>query len=344
MSGPTARGCGCIDIHTHVVPEHFPAYAGRHADVRWPSTVPAQACHRHVMMSGEVYRTVSDSCWDVHKRVTEMTAQHVDRQVLSPMPELLAYWLDAEDGAALARFLNEAIARMVAAAPGRFVGLGAVPLQDLDAAIRELEFLRGELGLAGVEVGTNVNGVVLGDARLEPFFEAAEQLGAAVFVHPLRPVGRERLVGPKGLEQLLAFPGETGLCAASLLTSGLLLRHPRLRIAFSHGAGTLATLLPRLQHGWEVNDALREVMSEPPVEGARRLYVDSLVYDTDALHRLIHCFGEHRVCVGSDYPFRIRERDPVGQILRSVPDAQLQAQLLGLNAASWLGECEATGA
>jgi aminocarboxymuconate-semialdehyde decarboxylase len=161
------------------------------------------------------------------------------------MPELLSYWLDGTDGAALSRYLNEQIAAMVARESGRFFGLGAVPLQDVDRAIAELEHAMGPLGLAGVEIGTNIDGVVLGDPKLEPFFAAAERLGAAIFVHPLRPCGMERLVGPPLLQQVLAFPGESGLSAASLLTAGTLARHPRLRIAFSHGGGTLAALLPR---------------------------------------------------------------------------------------------------
>ncbi|MEO5881495.1 MAG: amidohydrolase family protein, partial [Caldimonas sp.] len=146
-----SEGIGaCIDIHTHVVPEHFPPHARGGAGVAWPSMAPAHACHRHVMLSGKVYRTVPDASWDVTRRVVAMEAQRVSRQVLSPMPELLSYWLDGIDGAALCRYLNEQIAAMVAREPDRFFGLGAVPLQDVDRAIAELEHLMGELGLKGV--------------------------------------------------------------------------------------------------------------------------------------------------------------------------------------------------
>ena len=279
-------GCVCVDIHSHVVPEHFPPYARQAANAAWPSMVPAHACHRHVMLSGKVYRTVSDRCWDADLRLLDMAAQRVQRQVLSAMPELLSYWLDAEDGAALCRFVNEQIAQMVGRAPARFHGLGAVPLQDIDRAIAELEFVMLELKLAGVEIGTHVNGIALGDARLEPFFAAAEAIGAALFIHPLRPIGIERLVGPAALEQIVAFPGETGLAVASLLTGGTLQRHPRLRIAVSHGGGSLASLLPRLQHGWQALPALRESMPLSPIDGARRLYYDSLVYDRLTLEHL----------------------------------------------------------
>jgi aminocarboxymuconate-semialdehyde decarboxylase len=329
--------CGAIDVHTHVVPEHFPAYAGKAKDAAWPSMVPAHACHRHVMLSGKVYRTVSDRCWDGAARAADMEAQRVAQQVLSPMPELLSYWLDGEDGAALARYLNEQIAAMVAREPARFFGLGAVPLQDIDRAIRELEFAMRDLKLSGVEIGTNVNGVVLGDPALEPFFAAAESLGAAIFVHPLRPVGMERLIGPKNLEQIVAFPGETGLAAASLLTAGTLARHPKLRIALSHGGGTLANLLPRLQHGWATFAELRDRLVESPADGARRLYVDSLVYDTTALRHLIERFGATQVVVGSDFPFAIAEKRPVERVDALDLGDDMAGQLLRGNAERWLG-------
>jgi len=337
MSVMRPGGLECVDIHTHVVPERFPPYLGSRVGTPWPSTEPAHVCHRHVMISGRVYRTVSDQCWDVNRRVEAMAAQGVSRQVLSPMPELLSYWLDPDDGAALCRYLNDEIAAMVRETPARFVGLGCVPLQDVDRAIGELEFLVRELGLSGVEIGTNVNEVPLGDPRLEPFFAAAEAIGAAIFVHPLRPAGKERLVGPKGLEQLLAFPGETGLAAASLITSGTLDRHPGLRIAFSHGGGTLSSLLPRLQHGWQCFDGIRESMPRSPAEQARAMYYDSLVYDDAMLLRILDCFGDTQVCVGSDFPFAIGERDPVGRIDALALDASRRERLLDGNARRWLG-------
>lgn len=329
-------GCSAIDIHTHIVPEHFPPYARAGTDVAWPSMVPAQPCHRHVMLSGKVYRTVPDTSWDTARRSADMDRLRVDRQVLSPMPELLSYWLDGEDGAALSRYLNEQIAAMVARAPNRFFGLGAVPLQDVDRAIAELEHVMGPLGLAGVEIGTNVDGVVLGDPALEPFFAAAERLGAAIFVHPLRPCGMERLVGPPLLQQVLAFPGETGLAAASLLTSGTFARHPRLRIALSHGGGTLGSLLPRLRHAWQTFPALRDSVASDPLESARRFWVDSLVYEEAALRQAIERFGRTQLMVGSDYPFAIADADPVGRILGLELDGDTERLLLSGNALRWL--------
>lgn len=327
---------GIIDVHTHVVPEHFPAYLGHVAGAPWPSTVPAHACHRHVMVSGQVYRTVSHQCWSCSVRLSDMDRQGVEHQVLSPMPELLSPWLEPADGRALCRYLNETIAAMVAEAPQRFTGLGAVPLQDVPAAIDELDHLLHVTGLAGVELPGNVNGTPLGDARFKPFFEAAAEWGAAVFVHPLRPSGMDRLVGPAALEQVLAFPGEIGLCGASLVTSGRLAELPSLRVALSHGGGSLAMLLPRLRHAWRTVPPVRGALAADPLDDARRLWVDDLVYDAATLRHLVEVFGADRVMAGTDYPFSIMDTDPAGSIEAPAFDSATRAALRAGNARRWL--------
>ena len=219
----------CIDIHTHIVPENFPAYAGKGRDVPWPAMAEAHACHRHVMISGKVYRTVADGSWSVPRRIEAMAAMRVARQALSPMPELLSYWLPLEDGRALIRYLNEQIAEMIALAPQRFIGLGAVPLQDVDSALRELEHVMKSMKFSGVEIASHVNGVSIGDARFEPFFAEAERIGAAIFVHALRPAGQERIVGAFA-EQAVCFPGDIALAAASMITGSRIESAPGARL------------------------------------------------------------------------------------------------------------------
>jgi aminocarboxymuconate-semialdehyde decarboxylase len=325
-----------IDVHTHVVPESLPAYMGKHSPAAWPSMAPAHACHRHVMVSGSVYRTVSHQCWDCTVRLADMETINVGCQVLSPMPELLSYWMEPADGASMCRYLNEVIAGMAAQSPTKFVGLGAVPLQDVSQAIAELDVAIHRLGLAGVEIGGNVNGTVIGDPHFAPFFEAAADWGAAIFVHPLRPTGMDRLVGPAALEQVLAFPGETGLAAASLITAGTVERWPDLRIAFSHGGGTLSLLLPRLRHAWQTLPPVRDALACDPVSTARRMYYDDLVYDAATIRRLIDVFGRSQVLVGSDYPFSIMDTDPAQRLLSlDLPDETL-TRLRSGNAMRWL--------
>ncbi|WP_354003759.1 amidohydrolase family protein [Ramlibacter aurantiacus] len=330
------HSCGLVDVHTHWVPEHFPSYVGARKSVAWPSIAPgSHACERNVMIEGKVYRTVPDTSWDAAKRAAEMATMEVTHQVVSPMPELLSYWLEADDALALTRYMNDELAALQRANRGQLTCLGAVPLQDVDMAIRELERVVGALGLAGVELGTNINGKPLGHADLQPFFAAAEKLGAAIFVHGLRPAGMDRLVGA-GLEQVVAFPGEVGLSAASLLTSGLLVRHPGLRIAFSHGGGALPMMLPRLQHAWTQMPGVRKLMEQSPRDMARKLFVDDLVYDSTAIHYLLATYGKTQVMAGTDYPFAILDREPA----RRIDDLQLDEATVRLlrhdNALRWL--------
>jgi aminocarboxymuconate-semialdehyde decarboxylase len=325
-----------VDIHTHVVPYDLPAYPGAAGATTWPSMIESSKCnHRSVMIDGKVFRTVSHECWDVHQRLSHMESIGIGRQVLSPMPELLSYWMPAEDALVLCRHINETIAAMVAQAPDRFAALGCVPLQDPELAARELERLMAQGTFRGVEVGTNVDGIAIGDPRFESFFATAERLGAAIFVHPLRPAGLDRLVGPPGLVQLVAFPGENALAAASLITGGVLDRHRELRIAISHGGGGFALTLARLAAGW---DHLGLEQRRSPLDQARDLYYDTLVYDQRTLEHLISTFGATRLCIGTDHPFAIQDLEPVQRLDRLNLDERTRQLLLADNALRFLGE------
>ena len=325
-----------IDVHTHVVPENFPAYAGRGRDVPWPSMAEAHACHRHVMISGKVYRTVSEGCWSVQRRIEDMNGMRVACQALSPMPELLSYWLPLDDAKVMIRFLNDEIARMIGAAPDRFIGLGCVPLQDITAAVRELEHVVQKLKFSGVEIASHVNGVSIGDARFEPFFAEAERLGAAIFVHALRPAGQDRIVGAFA-EQAVCFPGDIALACASMITGGIASKHPKLRIAFSHGGGTMAILMPRLVHAWNVFPKAKESLPESPATIARRFFYDELVFEPKAVRFLLESFGQSQIVLGTDYPFALGDFHPMKTLEGANLDAATVAAITSSNARRFLG-------
>jgi aminocarboxymuconate-semialdehyde decarboxylase len=324
-----------IDIHTHVVPENFPPYAGKGTGVPWPSMVPAHACHRHVMISGKAYRTVSDGCWSVPRRLSQMDEMRVTCQAISPMPELLSYWLPLEDAKAMVRYLNEQIAEMMMQAPGRFVGLGAVPLQDVGSAIDEMKLVMETLRFAGVEIASHVNGVSIGDARFEPFFAEAERIGAAIFVHALRPAGQDRIVGAFP-EQAVCFPGDIGLAAASMITGGIAARHPKLRIAFSHGGGVMSILLARLEHAWKMFPKAKESLTEAPSATARRFYYDELVFDPRTIAFLVQTFGEDQIVLGTDYPFALGDATPLATLGKAGLDRAVAAKITAANARRFL--------
>jgi len=337
MNRPTSM-CRCgVDVHSHVVPHDFPSYLGSKVPSQWPSMVPAHECHRSVMIAGKLYRTVSDKAWSATKRLADLPTMGLNTQAISPMPELLSYWMQAADARQLLRYINEQIAVMVHESNGALVGLCAVPLQDLDTAIAELRHAVGTLGFAGVEIGSNIDGVPIGHPSLDPFFEACEALGAAVFVHALKPTGMDRLVGPATLQQVLGYPTDVGLAAASAITGNLMIRRPRLRIAFSHGGGTLASLLPRLQQGWDVFPALKEEVKASPMEQARKLYYDTLVFDERTLKHLVDTFGSTQLMLGTDYPFNFCEQAPVDRVESAGFDADVADRLVHLNAEAFLG-------
>lgn len=338
MTAPVGAACACgIDTHAHVAPPELPRHFGVDTPADWPSLVTANACHRTLIVAGQGVQTLSPDFWNVSGRLAAMPGMGLGLQVVSPLPELLAYWLPARAAQQLLRYLNDHVASVVAASGGRLMGFGAVPLQDIDLAIRELRYVVEVLGLRGVEIGSNIDGLPVGARKFDPFFEACEALGASVFVHAIRPVGQERLVGPASLMRVLAYPGEIGLAAASVITSNLMVRYPRLRMSFSHGGGTLAALLPRLQKGWEVFPGLQEQMAMAPLQQARRLYYDTLVFDEALLRHLVQTFGETQMLIGTDHPFDFQEREPVRRIREAGLGAVVEDLLVGANAARFLG-------
>ena len=330
-------GCACgIDVHAHVIPHDLPRYLGNAVPASWPSMAPAQACHRHVMIAGKVYRTVSERAWSATRRIEDMEAMGLAVQAISPMPELLSYWMQAAAASQLLRYMNEQIAEMAALSGGRLVGMGAVPLQNLDLALAELDYVTDKLGFRSIEVGSNVNGKPIGAPDFEPFFEACAGKGVSVFVHALKPTGVERLVGPEKLLPALAYPTDVGLAAASVLTSNLIGRLPDLKMAFSHGGGTLASLLPRLERARQVFPALLDAMPVSPSEQARRLFYDTLVFDAPTLRHLLDRFGDSQLMIGTDYPFAFHDARPVESIAEAVADPAVRARLVSRNAARFL--------
>ncbi len=328
-----------IDSHTHVVPADFPRYPGRSKTHHWPCMHCGHGNHRTVMIRDKPFREVSDNAWDGRKRLVEMAAEGVERQVLSPMPELLSYWFNLEDALAFGRYINGTIAAMVAEAPARFYGLGMVPLQDPERAAREVSVLKKEFGLLGVEVGSNINGIAVGDRRFDPFFAALQEEDMCLFVHALHP-SRDRLYGLPLMEPLVAFPNENSVGIVSFLANGVLERFPRLRIAFSHGGGAFPMTLPRLQHGWEVSQALRDAMPRSPLEQARSFWYDTLVYSEPAIAYLLEVYGTRQLMIGTDYPFVIRESHPGKRLERLGLSSEDKAMLTDSNCLRFLGLAE----
>jgi aminocarboxymuconate-semialdehyde decarboxylase len=323
-----------IDVHCHIVPADFPVTPSTCAPEKWPRMEERSNGQRAMMTGKREMRVVDNRAWEAARRIADMNGEDVGMQAVSPMPEILSYWLDAPSAQTMARYMNKTIAELVHAAPDRFVGLGMVPLQDPELAAKELATLRSD-GLAGVEIGSNINGKSPGDPFFDPFYAEAERQNLAIFVHALHPTMTDRLVGPPMVAPYVAYPTDIGLAGASLITGRVLEKFPRLRIGLSHGGGTLAMFLPRLESGWQKLPALKNAFASPE-EAARKLYYDNVVFDKRLLRYLIEAYGDTQVFVGSDYPFTAGQKNSAAMFDEIGLSAEQLERLRGGNAARFL--------
>jgi aminocarboxymuconate-semialdehyde decarboxylase len=247
------------------------------------------------------------------------------------------YWGKAEDALETSRFLNDHIAETVVKYPNRFIGIGTVPMQSMDHAIKEMERCVKELKMPGLEIGSNINGLNLSDASFFPFYEAAEKLGCALFVHPWEMMG-ENQMHKYWLPWLVGMPAETSRAICSMIFGGVFEKFPKLRVAFAHGGGSFPFTIGRIQHGFDVRPDL--VAIDNPVSPKNYLgkfWVDSLVHDANAMQYLIDVMGEDYICLGSDYPFPLGEHVP-GKLIEDMALSQsIKEKVLFENAKRWLG-------
>jgi aminocarboxymuconate-semialdehyde decarboxylase len=230
--------------------------------------------------------------------------------------------------------------------PTRFAGLATVPLQDADLACRELDRAIDELGVRGVEIGSNVNAhragklvdMNLDSPELFPFFEHCARRGAAVFIHPWNMMGQDAMQ-KYWLPWLVGMPAETARAACSLMFGGVLARLPSLKVCLAHGGGSLAFTIGRIAHGFQERPDLCAVdCAVDPHEQLRRFYFDTLVHDEAALRFLMDRVGASRLALGSDYPFPLGER-VAGTMIRAMAglsDAE-RARMLAGTAEEFLG-------
>jgi aminocarboxymuconate-semialdehyde decarboxylase len=260
-------------------------------------------------------------------------------QVLSTVPVMFGYWTKPQDGLDLAKFLNDHLAGVVKSHPRRFIGLGTLPMQAPELAVKELERCMRELGFAGVQIGSHVNEWNLSDEELFPVFEAASELGASIFVHPWDMMGQGRMQ-KYWLPWLVGMPAEVSLAICSMIFGGIFARLPKLRVCFAHGGGSFTGTIGRIEHGYNSRTDLCAVDNAVnPRQYLGKFFVDSLVHDASQLKQTIALYGENRVALGSDYPFPLGEQEP-GKLIRSLEgaDSELKERLLSLNAFEWLGK------
>lgn len=321
-----------VDIHTHILPADLPADCGmrlrHHADGKNADMLND---------NGTSFRTVQCNCWNASTRIRDCDLQDVSVQVLSTVPVLFNYQKPPADGSRIAKALNDHMAGVVRANPQRFAGLGTLPMQDVDLACQELRRCKQDLRLDGVQIGTHVNDLELGHRSFEPLYALAEELGAAIFIHPW-DMSKAPHQQSYWKPWLIGMPHETANAYYSLCASGVLERHPALRVAFAHGGGSFPFLLGRMDHGYAARPDLCAIdNATPPSRYAEKVWVDSHVCDARSLKYLLDCVGPEKIALGSDYPFPLGELEPGRLTLEAKFEAQVTRKILVDNALKWLG-------
>jgi aminocarboxymuconate-semialdehyde decarboxylase len=325
-----------IDIHTHILPKDIPKWKDKFGYGGFITLNHHKPCCAKMLKDdGRFFREIEENCWSAERRIEECDAQNLNVQVLSTVPVLFNYWAKPEDCADTSKFLNDGIAEIVEEFPTRFIGLGTVPLQDTNLAIKELERCK-EIGLVGVQIGSNVNQLNLGEPQFLDFFKACEELSMSVFVHPWDMLG-EGDIQKYWLPWLVGMPAETSRSICSLIFSGVLEKCIDLRICFAHGGGSFPSTIGRIEHGFEVCPDLCAVDNPiNPREYLKKIYYDSLVHEPQMLDYLVKLVGADRIALGTDYPFPLGE-EIAGSLIESMNyDNETKAKLLHQTALDWL--------
>lgn len=318
------RDVPTIDVHAHLTP-------------RCLLRAKAAGTSLHGIDPAAIARGQGRSI-TLEARIADMDALGVDVQVVSAEPQMYCYQFGADAAAAVHRECNEEIREMVLARPDRFRGLAVVPMQDIAAAIAELDRAMNVLGFAGAMIGDHVNGVLYDDPRFRPFWAAAEQMGALVFLHQASPTLVSTRIDRYHLSNTVGNPLERTLSFAALVFGGVMDAHPELDVALAHAGGYAAFAAGRMDWGWRWRAEARATIARPPSDYLRRFHYDCITHSEPALRFLIDAVGIEHVVFGTDYPGFAAGREGAGYRprdwltgLRSLTGAEIEA-ILGANA------------
>jgi aminocarboxymuconate-semialdehyde decarboxylase len=326
-----------IDVHAHYVPPDSLRMASE-IGARHGLAMEQDAHGRAVVTrSGKSLLTQPKAeFFDLDLRLSIMDRQRVNMQVLSPASSYFFYWMPVEESLEYARWLNGQIAEAVVKHPERLVGLASVPVQDGAKAATELERAMTKLGLRGAEIASNISGRYLDDPALNPFWEAAEALGALVFVHPNQVIGADRMK-EHNLANLIGNPTDTSLTFAKLIFGGVLDRFPKLKFLLAHAGGFLPYTWGRLDRGYRIQSADARKISKPPSEYVKVLYFDTITHSATALKYLIETVGAEHVLLGSDYPYDMGDPEPLTSLRATGINAAQLDQIACANVCKLLG-------
>ena len=314
-----------IDVHAHYTPrmliERFDSEASKFPGVK---LIRGEKGVQIAITGADTTRPIMPRLSDLADRRAWMDRNGIDHQLVGGWLDSFGYELDAEQGLSWSRFIN-ACMRESLREERRFTPLATVPMQDGRKAAEVLgEAL--EQGFGGVMIGTlpKGQGGNLDDPSLDPFWEAASRLQAAVFIHPMFVCGEPRLAD-YDLVNAIGRLVDTSIAVSRLLYSGHLLRFGGVKVVLAHGGAALPLALGRLARSFEANPG----KYADPRKGFSGVYLDSCVLDTEALQFIVARAGVERVMLGSDAPFPIGDPAPLKVIDNAPLDEAARKKILG---------------
>ena len=304
-----------IDVHAHLTPQCFWRATENGGDWHTLKRETDARGMEYALVGGRRQALPPRAKWTPEERLADMDSLGVDVHVVSPYVGFYNYHLPVEVARATSVETNDEIAGMIRAWPERFAGLGTLPMQDVVAAIAEMERCMTRLGLKGVEINDHVNGRTLEEPEFRPFWKAAQELGALVFFHQ----GGDTVVTPRSaryhLPNSIGNLADRAVTFATLVSGGVMDEFPDLKICLGHGGGYTCFGIGRMDHGWQVRSEARVYITQPPSAYLRRFYYDCIVYTEPALRFLIDSVGADRVVFGTDWPYDMALDWPVAWVL-----------------------------
>jgi aminocarboxymuconate-semialdehyde decarboxylase len=324
-----------IDMHTHIMPKYLPDWEKKFGYEGFIKLDHHKSGWARMMQGNKFFREINHNCWDPEVRINEYNKFNTQVQVVCTIPVLFAYFAKAKDGLEVAEFLNDDLVALVNKYPKKYIGLGTLPMQSPELAVKELHRIK-KMGLKGIQIGSNINNKNLSESEFFPIWEACEKLDLSVLVHPWNMMGKEDMES-YWLPWLVGMPAETSRAMCSMIFGGVFEKFPNLRVNFCHASGSFLSTLGRIEHGFNCRPDLVAVDNNfNPRKYCGHFWVDCITHDEVMLEYVLKMQGSKRVTLGSDYPFPLGDLE-IGEFINNMDLPQSEVEDIFCNSTlEWL--------
>ncbi len=324
-----------IDSHTHIIPKKLPNWSEKFGYGDFIYLQHHKKGFAKMMRGNQFFREIKENAWNAELRIEEYEKFGTQVQVVCTIPVMFSYWARPLDCLDLSKFLNDHIADLIIQYPKNYLGLATIPMQDTELAIQELERCK-QIGLQGIQIGSNINDLNLNEERFFPIFEACEKLSMAVLVHPWNMMGQKQMQR-YWLPWLVGMPAETSRAVCSMIFGGIFERLPKLRVNFAHAGGSFLPTIGRIQHGFDCRPDLVAIDNNvQPRNYLGKFWVDSVTHDEMMLEYVLKLQGSRKVTLGSDYPFPLGDLE-IGKFIEEMPlEQSVKEDIFHKSSLEWL--------